>query len=305
MEKKETKLKYILLGAGCVLTLLSLLPFFLMGENSIITYSDQLDGELLTYILNAKHLFDGLDVYPELMNGIPAGGMVSPAPGFVPFFRFIPPFAGFMLMTVVSKLSAFVSMYLLSEKVTKKSIISFIVGMVFMMIPFYPVYGLSIMGQAFLWYAFINLAEEKCKVGNLVLSYLLIVLYALFSSVALVGFAIIITIFVLSAVLLFKDKKIALRVLIGNLLLGAVYAVENKTLVASTLKLGYSFTSHKSEVFVRGIDFLTGFTNYFFGKEFYTSCFQTIIILFVLISVMTAVIVFRKDKKFSDYKPLI
>ena len=70
--KKNSGIAYVV--TGCVLCFLSMLPFFIMGERSIITYNDQLDGEMITYILNAKHLFEGLDKYPELMNGIPAAG---------------------------------------------------------------------------------------------------------------------------------------------------------------------------------------------------------------------------------------
>ena len=100
-EKKVKKNNVIYIVAGCVLCLLSMLPFFIMGEKSIITYNDQLDGEMITYILNAKHLFEGLDTYPELMNGIPSAGMMSPAPLFVFLFKVFPPFVCFMIMTAV------------------------------------------------------------------------------------------------------------------------------------------------------------------------------------------------------------
>ena len=92
--KKNSVIAYVV--TGCVLCFLSMLPFFIMGERSIITYNDQLDGEMITYILNAKHLFEGLDTYPELMNGIPAAGMMSPAPLFVLLFKVFSPFVCFM-----------------------------------------------------------------------------------------------------------------------------------------------------------------------------------------------------------------
>ncbi len=81
---------------GILLAALSCLPFFLLGEDSVITYHDQLDGELLTYILNAKYLFSGESNYQEIMNGIPKGGLVPPAPAFVLLYKLFPPFGAFL-----------------------------------------------------------------------------------------------------------------------------------------------------------------------------------------------------------------
>lgn len=34
-------------------------PYLLLGEDAVINYHDQLDGELIAYILQARHLFRG------------------------------------------------------------------------------------------------------------------------------------------------------------------------------------------------------------------------------------------------------
>ncbi|MBR6003568.1 MAG: hypothetical protein IK068_02465, partial [Lachnospiraceae bacterium] len=89
---------------GALIAIASMIPYLLLGENSIVTYHDQLDGELITYLLNAKHLFDGSNVYPEIMNGIPKEGLVSPAPLFVFFFKLFKPFTAFLICMFIVRI---------------------------------------------------------------------------------------------------------------------------------------------------------------------------------------------------------
>ena len=79
----STHKKNCYLAAGLVLSCLFMIPYFLLGGGSIVTYHDQLDGELFSYLLTAKYLFTDIRVYPEIMNGLPAAGAVPPAPLFV------------------------------------------------------------------------------------------------------------------------------------------------------------------------------------------------------------------------------
>ena len=70
---------------GLVLVFLTLLPGFALGENAIFTYHDQLDGEVIAYLLQAKHLFSG-STLPEFMNGASKTALTMPAPACVLFF---------------------------------------------------------------------------------------------------------------------------------------------------------------------------------------------------------------------------
>ncbi|MBO4309699.1 MAG: hypothetical protein J5856_01395 [Lachnospiraceae bacterium] len=294
--KKNTDLIYIL--TGCVLCVLSMLPFFIMGEKSIITYNDQLDGEMITYILNAKHLFEGLETYPELMNGIPAAGMTSPAPLYVILFRFFSPFACFMIMTASTRIAGFLSMYFLCGEFCPKKWIGFAVGTAFMMLPFYPVYGLSIPGQAFAWYALVVFTKEKSRMRHLLLAYALLVLYALTSSIALVGFGIIIAFGLYAAVIFFKSKLKALRVITGVILLTFTYALSNMPLLRQALGLGYKFVSNKSETVVTYRSFTEILNTYLLGGDPYTACFQKIIACFAVVSLVIAFVLRKEKKKF-------
>lgn len=304
-EKKVKKNNVIYIVAGCVLCLLSMLPFFIMGEKSIITYNDQLDGEMITYILNAKHLFEGLDTYPELMNGIPSAGMMSPAPLFVFLFKVFPPFVCFMIMTAVTRISAFLSTYFFGSAFVKKKWIPFAAGVAFMMMPYYPVYGLCIPGLAFVWFALVILSKDSPRFRHMLAAYALIILYALTSSLALVGFGVVITLALLTLVTAFKSGLKALRIAAAEILLLVSYTLSNMPLVRQLLGKGYEFVSNKSETLISSRSALDILKSYILGGDPYTACFQKIIICFAIVSIVLAFIFFKEKKKFvKENKPL-
>lgn len=139
MKRLETKKQdATLMGLGLLLAVLLCVPYVILGEKSVITYHDQLDGELITYLLNAKHLFQGLSVYPEVMGGIPKNGMVSPAPLYVLLYKILPPFPAFFCMMLLNKLVAFSFTYLLIRKGSERKLPAFAVAAWFTALPFYP-----------------------------------------------------------------------------------------------------------------------------------------------------------------------
>ena len=66
-----------LLGLAAVC--LGALPYILLGTNAIVTFTDQLDGEMLAYIYRARYLFDG-NTLPPFMGGMPKTALTPPAP---------------------------------------------------------------------------------------------------------------------------------------------------------------------------------------------------------------------------------
>ena len=79
------KVNSICFGLGLLAVLFMGLPYLLLGEDAIVTYHDQLDGELIAYLLQAKHLFRG-SILPEFMNGVAKTALIPPAPLFVLLF---------------------------------------------------------------------------------------------------------------------------------------------------------------------------------------------------------------------------
>ena len=299
--KKELKLNILYPACGIILCLMTLIPFFVMGDKSIITYNDQLDGELITYILNAKHLFEHLDVYPELMNGIPVAGMMSPAPAFVLLFKIFKPFTAFMWMLVITKVSSFLSVYLLTKKVTGKNWIGLITGLAFMMTPYYPVYGLCISGQAFVWYAVCVFLSKESTKSETIAAYVLTIIYALTSSLALVGFGVIVSIAVVSAICIFRNRKALVKLVIAEAVLIVSYLLTNIPLVSQLIK-GSSFVSHKSEIVIAKRNLFDVIKIYLLGGDYYTPVCQKIILPFALIAITICAIILFVSKKKSDEK---
>ena len=53
--------------------------YFLLGKNCVIEINDQLDETLFTYVLNAKYMFSDIEVFPEMLGGVPRGGVTVSA----------------------------------------------------------------------------------------------------------------------------------------------------------------------------------------------------------------------------------
>ena len=146
--------------AGIFLTAVSALLYILLGEESIFIYHDQLDGEVLSYIYQAKYLFQNVGI-AELMNGVSKTALTAPAPLFVLLYKVFEPYAAFVICQYISMIAAFAGMYLLLTKWKVKPLTAGLCGVLFAYLPLLPVYGLSMYGVPLACYAFLCLAEKK------------------------------------------------------------------------------------------------------------------------------------------------
>ena len=228
---------------GIILISLITLPYFILGENSYVQVHDQMDGEILNYIYQAKYLFKS-QVIPEFMNGMTKTSMLPPAPFGVLFYLIFQPFQAFALMHFFLLITGFLGMYLLLRKYGIRLEVCLITAVLFCYIPFYPVYGLAILGQPLLILCFWNLLEKK----NSVISTLGIALYAGFSSLALVGYAWVVSGILFILYLIIK-KKVTLvkRASLGVITLLGVYILTNKELLTSTFSKS-GFVTHREEM---------------------------------------------------------
>lgn len=217
-------------------------PYLLLGEEAVITYHDQLDGELIAYILQARHLFRG-DVLPEFMGGMPKTALIPPAPGFVPLFLTGSCFAALLFMQMAGSLTGYLGMYLLAREAHIQEWIAAGVAVLFAYLPFLPVYGLSQYGIPLLFWCVLQLRRNR----YLAVSYLYVACYALTSSLVLVGFGILGMGVLWLSWLLWKQRERALSFLGAWLLLLGLYIVENYRLLGEVLGLGGIRSSHKSE----------------------------------------------------------
>ncbi len=264
----------IIFGIGGIIVMAALLPYLLLGGNMVVPFQDQLDGEVLCYMLHAKYLFTGTTVYPEMMNGISANGLFPPAPLLVLLYKIMSPQAAFVTNQIFCMLTAYAGMVLCMHQAVKNRLIAVFCGIVFAYLPMFSVYGLCQYGQPVLFYAFYLLYKGRHKRTALGI----VILYGLMSSVVLVGYAIL---GVGALFLIWLAWKLRLRahkwVFIGWLSLLGCYLVTNYQLLLQIFGIGSQQTSHKENIVRYGQNFAESFYTVFVRGTLHTPTHQQFI----------------------------
>lgn len=232
----------LLFWGGLLAVLVTLVPGLLLGEDAVFTYHDQLDGEVIAYCLQARHLFSG-DVLPEFMGGASKTALTLPAPACVLLFLTGNACFALTAMLFMGRFFGYLGMYLLAKEVTEDAWAATAAGVLFGWLPFLPVYGLSQFGIPLLVWCALQLKKGKRRPE----AYLYTAFFALNSSLVLAGFGLL-GMGVLWLVWCFwKHREAFCRTLAAWLLLLGIYIVENGRLLAGLLGIGESFVSHKTE----------------------------------------------------------
>lgn len=276
------------------------LPYLVLGRGSYVQIHDQLDGEVLNYIYRAKYLFSGSKVIPEFMNGMSVDSMTPPAPMGVLFYRFLPPFTAFAAMHIFGILTGYIGMFFLLKELIRHPLIAALVSCLFVYLPFYPVYGLAILGQPLLLWALLQLYQGK----RTCFSLFCVLLYGLNSSFALVGFAWIGILLLAIVITALRHKKAAAKRLSTAWgVLFTTYLLCNLSLIAQILGLGATEPLHREEMILASMPelgkyfgdlFLNGGS---YGKSYHTAI--TVLALCVLI-LYPLLLWFRKKRAPSE-----
>ena len=233
--------------------LAAVVPYVILGKDAIFTYHDQLDGELIAYLLQAKHLFQG-DVLPEFMGGLSKTALTLPAPLGVFLFLGGDGYVGLVIMLIVGRLAGYLGMYLLCRETVKEPWIAALSGGLYALIPFLPIYGLSQFGIPLLFWCILQLKDRQ----HVVLSLCYVALYTLCSSLVLVGFGLL----GMGAVLLVwwllrkRSASLALPAAAWAMML-VLYVAENFRLLWQLM--GGGAVSHKAEYALHASPFLSTF----------------------------------------------
>lgn len=289
---------YIWLCAGLGIVAMLYLPMLILGDNALLTVLDQLDGEVVGYMLSAKHLFGS--AIPEIFqSGVSKTAFTPPSIINLLLYRIFPPKAAFMLNYWLVAVCAFLGMYLLSFETVGKKHIALLASVAFAVLPFYSVYGLSVMGQPLLAYAFISLYKGK---KSAVFYYLLIAFFGLSSSLILVGYADLCCILLAAIILTLKKKSQAAKLWLGFVTLISVYIITNIRII--TEMLSGAELSHKSEIVQKGIppeSALTEAKNLFLHGHYHAESNHEYILLLAVVAVIlwAGIFIFKRktDKK--------
>lgn len=277
--KKIDELPLSFLGAGIIVLIFAFYAW--LGERCVFEVHDQLDETICSYVFMARHLFEGTDIYPEMMNGISPSGIFPSAILFVPLYRVLPTFWAFLLQYFIITLTAFGGMYGLLKKVTKSSGIALIVGMIFSMLPFMPVYGLSVMGVPMLALCYLQLYRRRHRV----LSFLGILYFALSTHLVLIGYVVLTYLAIYACFILWKKKgnfQQDIWFYAGVAVLLLAYCLVNYEMFTQLFWGSSGFVSHREEFInhPEGIQVWQNIRNVFvYGEQSYAPSYHRAMIL--------------------------
>jgi hypothetical protein len=160
-EKKQIYLAFILL-------ILYVSPLFILGENAHIRIHDNLDSNISWYkvLNNSGQLFGATDsVIPQIINGLPRNAFGTEFSGIQWLYQLFPTMAAYALSQTITRIFAFIGMYLLLKKHFVRSLdaypIRVWVSLAFALTPFWPSGMLSTLGMPLALWAFLNIREGK------------------------------------------------------------------------------------------------------------------------------------------------
>lgn len=276
---------------GLIVIILSLIPSFILGENSIVYYHDQLDGELIAYIYQAKYLFSGQNIIPEFMNGARKSALTAPAPLAVFLFRIFSPFASYMILLIMGQFCAYTGMFQLIRATLQNHYVALITALLFTFLPFLPVYGLSQYGIPMLLYCFILLYRKKYSL----LPLLYVALYTAMSSPVLIGFVWILIGFLLLTYF-FCTKKVQQQksLLLSFFMMLGIYIAANLSLISQLAGIGGSYVSHKAEYALTPLPLFTQWLSYLTSNTSHATDHHGYILIVVLSTLLLGLLFYKK-----------
>ena len=220
MKKVSSNILFLLGGLAVAL---SFLPYLFWGQDSIFIYHDQLDGELIAYLLHARHLGE-TGPFPEFMGGAARTALTVPAPMFVLLYTIMDAHLALASMQLLGSLVGYMGMCLLVRELWKyisldrisgvqepsdtwenmgwvETLVTVFISVLFAYLPFLPVYGLSQYGLPLLVYSVLRICGAKksgcpCRMSSWkgiirnFLPWMYVILYGLGSSLVLCGFGV-------------------------------------------------------------------------------------------------------------------
>ena len=224
-----TRTHLMIIGILCILVYY--IPFFIYWEDMFIHIHDSLDSTVasIKMLRDSDNLFNynaTLPVMGELHR--------SSFPNYTILLllnKCFSTFTAYFLNELAGRIIGFFGMYLLlTEYIIKeeqyKNIISFVVAISFALSGYFSIYGFSMIGQPLLFYAFLNLKNEK----HTWVSLLIIALIVLNSSIILIGLFGGFVLFIYYLYIVIKEKRLHHYYLIGLILFVLLYIAEEASL---------------------------------------------------------------------------
>ena len=277
---------------GVLLMAVNFAPFIILREGSVFPIHDQLDETILSYVLNARYLGTGAEIFPELLGGVNVSGMQPSAILFIPLYRIFPAFPAFLIQYGIVFVSGFLGMYFCVKEITGSSILACTAAACFSMLPIQPVYGLSVMGVPLLLYGFLCLYRKK----HIALSFLLVLFFGLTTHLVLIGY-VALGFWALAILLLAVRHRLTKLPVLGFLWLLAIYLAVNHRLFLELLLGKSSYVSHRVEQISSASPFWNTVWDMLLNSGQHATSLHKFLILPILIMLTAGAFLFRRMEK--------
>ena len=238
--------KYIFLTT--FIALLYFLPALILQQNSYVLIADNLDGEFVNIktLAESPHTFGRDGNFSNIMDGLPRSAMRSGYNVVVGLFSLFPPFWAYLINSMLIHVLGFFGMWsLLKDHVFKNEDreVIMLVALCFGLLPFYTIFGFSVAGMPFVFWAFLKLLTAQSKWS----AYLILLLFPFYSFVGHAGVFLILFFTVFGIWKCIQNQKLHIPFWIGMILLGIAYMVSDFSLVSNFLSQS-DFVSHRTEM---------------------------------------------------------
>jgi len=262
-------------------------PLLIFGENSHVTYHDNLDSGVVWYKVLAEsgQIFGTSNtIIPNIMGGLPRFSYPSEFNLIVWLFYFFRPFPAYMINQFILHTIAFWGMYIFLKRhfLTSQDNNSFLirsgVSLTYSLIPFLPLFGHSIVTFPLALWAFMNIRNNDISWKN----WFIIVLITLYSSLIYSYLFFISLVGLLWVIDSIKTKKINYKFLFSIILMTLIFVFEEYRLFYIQF-FNQGFISQRAEWNLFKNHTITGSINEFissflFGHE-HAKTYHTYVIL--------------------------
>jgi len=244
---KQRWASVVQLSVGILAVLLYLLPYFIQGQDAPMLVHDNLDQAPVQYSMiykMANPFWNSADNMIPIMNGAP---ITADGPNFrlnlLPYY-FLPPFAAYVLLQVLTRIIAFIGMWLLLRTLYKSkkglAVVSTGVAILFAMLPHYPPTIFTVPGLPLLTWVFVCMLQRKTHWGH----WLILLALPFFTSFLLAP----VFLLVILGIVWFWDAVFHKRVnwvcLGGLVWVGSLYILASYPIILSAF--GDAVVSHRS-----------------------------------------------------------
>lgn len=296
MHKFQLSERKAILCGGTIL-FIYFIPYLIQGEDSFIIFWDYLD----TTPAHFKSAID-LGLFSNhggklpVLDGVSIENLIPVLRPFnvqLSLYMFLPVFWAIVCNGIFVKIVAFLGMFYLSNRIIKNNTLyAFLVAMIFSLIPFYSNMELSAAGVPLLLCCIINLDNKQ----RLLISCLLIFLFACNSSFVMVGFFVCLLWALYIIVKWIKERKCPLYHLAGLTVMVVTYAVIIFPMIYNFL-FPSGAESHRLEM-VYGLD-IYGVLDTLMFSQFNVGGFSAIIVLSLSFTIFA--IWGKQDRSVKNY----